>query len=188
MNVSTISLLVLMVCPMNFTNQHGASLARILQVKLNRFRLIESDRHGATRLAPKVDGGPLVTELRPITFLNCDYKILTKCFVLRLTPLMPEVIHSGQLCSNGDKNILFGVSNMISSVEYMNLHKVASFIATFDMYKAYDRVMLRYLAQVMVAMNFPCKFIDWILMLSYQGCLLHQTGRSSVNVTLHHLH
>ena len=65
MNVSTISLLVLMVCPMNFTNQHGASLARILQVKLNRFRLIESDRHGATRLAPKVDGVPLVTELRP---------------------------------------------------------------------------------------------------------------------------
>ena len=52
-----------------------------------------------------------------------------------------------------------------SSVEYVNLHKVASFMATFDMYKAYDRVMLSYLTKVMVAMNFPCKSIDWILML-----------------------
>ena len=33
------------------------------------------------------------------------------------------------------------------------------------MFKAYDRVMLSYLAQVMKAMNFPTKFIDWILML-----------------------
>ena len=93
-----------------------------------RFRIIESDRHGATRLASKVDGVPAVTELRPITLLNCDYKILSKCFVKRLIPVMPEIILSGQLCSVGDKNILFGVCNLISSVEYVNLHKVPAFL------------------------------------------------------------
>ena len=60
----------------------------MLQVELARFKLIDSDRHGATRLASKVDGVPAVTELRPITLLNCDYKILAKCFVKRLTPMM----------------------------------------------------------------------------------------------------
>ena len=79
--------------------------------------------------------------------------------------MMIEVILSGQLCSNGEKNILFGISNVISSLDYVNLHKVASFLVTFDMFKAYDQVMLIYLAQVMKAMNFPSKFIDWILML-----------------------
>ena len=78
---------------------------------------------------------------------------------------MSEVIHSGQLCSNGEKNILFGICNVISSIEYVNLHKVPSFLVSYDMYKAYDRVMLSYLVEVLQAMDFPTSFIDWILML-----------------------
>ena len=78
---------------------------------------------------------------------------------------MPEVIRSGQLCSNGEQNILFGISNLISSIDYVNLHKLAAFLVSFDMYKAYDRVMLSYLAKVMRAMDFPSEFIDWMLML-----------------------
>ena len=143
----------------------GKDFSEVLKVQMVRFRIIESDRHGATRLAPKVDGVPEVTELRPITLLNCDYKILSKCFVRRLILVMPEIIFSGQLCSNGDKNILFGICNIISSVDYVNLHKVAAYMVGYDMYKAYDRVMLSYLVKVMEAMDFPATFVDWILML-----------------------
>ena len=85
---------------------------KVLQCQLDRVRLVESDRSGATRLTSKVDGIPAVSELRPITLLNCDYKILSKCFVGLLNPVMGEVIHSGQLCSVENKNILFGVSNI----------------------------------------------------------------------------
>ena len=46
----------------------------MLQVVLIRLKLMESDKHGATRLTPEVDGVPAVPELRPITLLNCDYK------------------------------------------------------------------------------------------------------------------
>ena len=72
----------------------GHDFAEVLQVQLQRFSLIESDRHGATRLASKVDGVPSVTELRPITLLNSDYKILSKAFVMRLCPVMPEIMVS----------------------------------------------------------------------------------------------
>ena len=94
----------------------------VLQVELARFLLIESDKHGATSLTPKVEGVPAVTELRPITLLNCEYKILSKCFVKRLSPEMSEIILSGQLCSNGEKNILFGICNVISSFVNVALH------------------------------------------------------------------
>ena len=143
----------------------GQDFSKVLQVELARFRLIESDKHGATRLTSKVEGVPSVSDLRPITLLNCDYRILTKCFVKRLAPLMHEVILSGQLCSNGDKNILFGASNVISSIDYVNSHKIPAFLVSFDMFKAYDRVMLDYLGKVMLAMKFPDKFISWIMML-----------------------
>ena len=33
------------------------------------------------------------------------------------------------------------------------------------MFKAYDRVNLKYLGKVLLAMNFPSTFVDWILML-----------------------
>jgi hypothetical protein len=136
-----------------------------LQCQLDRDRIIESDQHGATRLTSKVDGIPAVFELRPITLLNCDYKILSKCFVGELAPVMGEIILSGQLCSVKEKNNLFGISNIISTVDYVNAHNIPAYIASFDMFKAYDRVMLDFLVKVMRAMKFPEKFIGWILML-----------------------
>ena len=79
--------------------------------------------------------------------------------------MMVDIILSGQLCSNGVKNILFGISNVMSSIDYINLHRISAYMASYDMYKAYDRVMLNYLVKVMEAMNFPDRFIKWILML-----------------------
>ena len=143
----------------------GLDFVQVLQCQLDRIRLVESNRHGATRLTSKVDGIPSVWELRPITLLNCDYKILSKCFVGVLNPVLGEVITSGQLCSVEEKNILFGVSSILSSIDYVNAHNIPAYIGSFDMFKAYDRVMLIYLSKVMRAMKFPEQFINWIMML-----------------------
>ena len=91
-------------------------LLEVLQCQLDRTRLIESNKDGVTRLAPKVSGVPAVDELRPITLLNCDYKILSKWMVRRMKPVLPYVIKSGQLCTVGKKNILFGVHNILSTI------------------------------------------------------------------------
>ena len=79
----------------------GGDFISILQCQLDRLVLIESDTIGATRLASKVSGIPQVDELRPITLLNRDYKILTKLFVLGKLPILVFVIRSGQLCTVG---------------------------------------------------------------------------------------
>ena len=79
---------------------------KVLQCQLDRLRLIDSDKVGATRLLSKVNGIPRVDELRPITLLNCDYRILSKIMVLRLKPTLPHIVRSGQLCTVGGKNII----------------------------------------------------------------------------------
>ena len=53
-------------------------LLEILKCQLNRLQLVESNKIGATRLVPKVEEVPRVYQLRPITLLCLDYKILTK--------------------------------------------------------------------------------------------------------------
>ena len=63
-------------------------LLKVLNCQLDRLKLIESDKDGATRLCPKVDTIPRVDQLRPITLLQLDYKILTKIVTSRLLKVM----------------------------------------------------------------------------------------------------
>ena len=56
----------------------GDTFVKVIQCQLSRFRIVETNTVGATRLCPKVSGTPSVDELRPITPLNCDYKIYLK--------------------------------------------------------------------------------------------------------------
>ena len=88
----------------------------ILQCQLYRTNMIDSNKMGATRLDPKVSVIPRVDELRPITLLNTDYKLLSKLLVRRVKPVLPEVVHSSQLCTVNGKNILFGTNNILSSI------------------------------------------------------------------------
>ena len=137
----------------------------VLQCQLDRQRIIDSNIMGATRLSSKVMGVPQVDELRPLTLLNCDYRIQSKFFVKRMKPMLPFVIKSGQLCTVGKKNILFGVNNILSSVMYVKEKKIGAFLLSLDFFKAYDRVLVDFLIVVMRKMNFSSKFCSWIRML-----------------------
>ena len=76
-----------------------------------------------------------------------------------MNPVLSKIIYSRQLCSVDGKNILFGFSNIISFIDYVNAHNIPAYIASFDIFKAYDRVMIEYLGKVMKAMEFPDKFV-----------------------------
>ena len=104
-------------------------------------------------------------ELRPITLLNSDYKILSKWFVKRMKPVLPFVIKSGQLCTIEKKNILYGVSNIISSILDVKQRDSQACLVSLDFFKAYDRVFLDFLIRVMKKMNFVDLFTSWISML-----------------------
>ena len=129
-------------------------LLLVFQCQLERKKIVDSNREGVTRLAPKVDDVPGVDELRPITLLNCDYKILSKWFVKRMKPVLPWIIKSGQLCTVDKKNILFGVSNIISSILDVKQRGDQACLVSLDFFKAYDRVLLDFLVRVMKKMNF----------------------------------
>ena len=146
-------------------NVIGSKFVEILQVQLDRLKLVDSDTMGATRLIPKVEGVPKVDELRPITLLNTDYKLLTKWIVFRLKPFMGKIIKSSQLCNAGNKNILFGVQNVLSSIEYIKKKKIGAGLVSLDFFKAYDRLFLPFLVKVLSKMNFNATFCAWVKML-----------------------
>ena len=159
----------------------GKEFLEVIKDQLKTFTLIESGRHGATVVPPKVEGVPDVTELRPITLLCCDYRIMTKTLNGRLNPVMEEVVESSQLATGEkDKNILTGAYDIIATVDYVNKMKKPAFIASYDMVKAYDRASVRFLLLVMERMEFPEVFRRWIRMLHENAttCLVLPTGLS----------
>ena len=117
-------------------------LLEVFKCQLDRNNIVNSNKEEVTRLIPKVHGVPRADELRPITLLNSDYKILTKWFVLRMRPVLPNVIRSGQLCTVGERNILIGISNILSSIALIKEKKSAGCLISLDFFKAYVRVFL----------------------------------------------
>ena len=129
-----------------------------------RERLTSSMRCSVTRLPPKIkQGTPTVLQLRPISMQISDNGIRNRLIAARMTRIMPSILKSGQLCSQQDKNILFGITNLISSVEYVHYKNLSAAIASFDMDHAFDRAFIPYIVQVLRHMKFGEKFIRIII-------------------------
>ena len=61
--------------------------------------LCASQREALLRLIYKKDDKRLAKNWRPISLLNCDYKLASKIITDRLKQVMPSIVHSDQTCS-----------------------------------------------------------------------------------------
>jgi hypothetical protein len=136
----------------------GPVMVDALNAMLEEGQLAPSLRRGAVRLLPKVNGVPLASQLRPITLLNTDYKLLSKVLVGRLLQVLPSVLRKGQLCSVKGRNIMQGAISLWSTAEFMRQRKRRGFLLNLDFYHAYDRVCLPYVDRVLEAMGFSGTF------------------------------
>ena len=105
--------------------------------------MTDSMRQSVTRIPPKIKNAvPNVLQLRPISMQIADYGIRNRIIAKRMTRVLPTVLKSGQLCNHKDKNILFGITNLISSVEYVKQNNLPAAIASYDMDHAFDRAYI----------------------------------------------
>ena len=134
----------------------GGSLVEALNTMLERGALTASLQRGVVRLLPKVPGAPTASQLRPITLLSCDYKLLTKVFVRRLLPILPTILTTHQLCSVPGRSIFDGCVALLSVVEACHRGRRPGFIFNLDFFHAFDRVCLFYLDCVLEAIGLRC--------------------------------
>ena len=121
---------------------------------------------GITRLISKVSENeiPLASQLRPITLLNSDYKVLTGVLSKRILKVLRSVIKSQQSSCVPGANICSSAFNLLSITQAVEQGNKKAAILSLDFNKAYDRVNLEYLEKVMLAMKFDPVFISWILL------------------------
>ena len=117
--------------------------------------LICKDKNNADRLS----------NWRPISLLNCDYKILSKTLSSRLSKVLEEIIHPDQTCSIPGRTIQDNLHLIRNLIEYSNDKNTAAAILSLDQSKAFDRVSHEYLFNVLHSFGFGPQFISLVKLL-----------------------
>ena len=146
-----------------------------------------SQRRGVISLIPKKDKDKsLLENLRPISLLNVDYKILTKIIAKRIEKVLPKIINPNQ--TGYVKGRFIGENiRLIQDVMFYTKHANTPGIAIFlDFRKAFDTIEWNYLLSALKLFNFGPDIQRWIEVIYHNvsSCVLNN-GHASPFFQLH---
>ena len=121
-----------------------------------------TQRRGIISLLPKGRKSPqLLKNWRPITLLNCDYKIAAKAIAFRVKNVLPKIINNDQ--TGFLKNSFIGenirlINDIIDFTEHKNLKGLLFFV---DFEKTFDNIEWSFLYRALEKFNFGPSLIAW---------------------------
>ena len=132
------------------------------QAKVSK-KLATSQRQVVIKLLEKKDKDKrLISNWRPISLLNVDYKIISKILASRLKKVLPNLISSqqtayvAQRCINESGRL---ISDLLSVTKKM---KVKGYLVTINIEKAFDSLDDTFLISALETFGFGKAFIDRI--------------------------
>lgn len=99
---------------------------------------------------------------RPITLLNCDYKLIAKCLSVRLTPVLSTVLGPYQACCVTGRSCQLHGFAIRDLIEWVHARNVPGILCSFDQEKAFDRISHKFIFQVLKEAGFSDKFVSMI--------------------------
>ncbi|CAI5457481.1 unnamed protein product [Closterium sp. Yama58-4] len=125
-------------------------------------RLPPSMLTGRTVLIPKRGDSSLVENLRPITLMNADYKVLALCLANRLQLILPQLIHPSQTAFIKNRKIGDTINDTLDIMDWAAFSSAPLLALTVDFRKAYDLVDRPFLLQALAVLGLPASFIHWV--------------------------
>ncbi len=104
----------------------------------------------------------LLKNWRPISLLNTDYKLLTKCLAIRLHEVLPHIIDFDQTGFIKGRYIGENIRTVADIIEYTSLKHEPGIILLLDFEKAFDTIKWSFLIESLRRFNFGPSFISWV--------------------------
>ena len=127
-----------------------------------------SFRRAVITLLPKKGDLADISNWRPVSLLNTDYKIFAKLLASRLKKCISYVIGRDQSYCIPTRSIYDNINLIRDAIFYANVENIPLAILNLDQKKAFDNVDHDYLFNIMKRMGFGEQFISYIQTL-YEG-------------------
>ena len=122
-----------------------------------------SQRRGIIKLIPKKDAdSSLIKNWRPISLLNCDYKIAAKAIANRLEKILPKVIDNDQTGFLKGRFIGENLRLIDSIINFAAVKKIPGLLLFLDFEKGFDTVEWAFVQKTFKCYNFGPSLIKWI--------------------------
>ena len=134
---------------------------------LERGAVLQSQGKAAVRLIPKVPNPVKITDYRPISLLNTDYKTLAAVLAARLRRTLPTTLRNHQKGGVPGRCIFDSLCLFRDAIGHIKTASQAKVprqgaIISFDLEKAYDLVNREVLWKIMREMGYPDEFLRWL--------------------------
>lgn len=124
------------------------------------------------KLIPKKGSDTRYPEnLRPISLLNIDYKIITRVIVNRMTNILPQLIETPQKAVNG-RQIHHNLFSLAQAMQYANDKQEETYFVMIDIMKAFDSIGHDWIYLVLEKFGFGSTFLSFI-----KACLSNNKAR-----------
>ena len=126
-------------------------------------QLSVTQRRGIIKLIPKKDAEPdLIKNWRPISLLNCDYKIAAKAIANRFKQVIPNIINYDQSGFLKGGFIGENIRLIDGIIKYTAAQNIPGLLLFLDFEKAFDTVEWSFLQKTLQYYNFRQSAINWI--------------------------
>ena len=135
------------------------------------FRNSVTQRLGILTCLPK-DNNPqqFLKNLRPITLLNVDYKLLSGVLAMRIQKVLPDIISVPQKGFLKGRYIGENTRLVCDIINYLKAIKREGLILLIDFEKAFDSQEWKYINEVLLAYNFGKCYKKWFKILYNKSC------------------
>ena len=122
-----------------------------------------SQRRGLITLIPKKDKPKCsIKNWRPISLLNCDYKIAAKSIANRIKKTLPSIINSDQTGFLKNRFIGENIRLLNYIISYTEKVEIPGLLLFIDFEKAFDTLEWPFIEKTLKYFNFGGSLISWI--------------------------
>ena len=122
-----------------------------------------TQKRGIIKLIPKKDADPsLIKNWRPLTLLNCDYKIAAKSTANRLKSVIPNLINNDQTGFIKGRFIGENIRLLESVICFAKENNIPGLILFLDFEKAFDTLEWTFIRKTLEHFGFGKGIISWL--------------------------
>ena len=169
-----------------FWRQLKAPFYNMVEEVFEARMLHESARQGILNLIPKPNkDARMIKNLRPITLLNTDYKIIEKVIANKILPALEHIIHKDQRGFMKNRRISVNIRKMLDIIHQAEKEDLEAVVLSLDFVKCFDKCSFSILHGSLEFFGFGNMVKQWtkILYDSY-SVVIQNNGYFSENIQI----